>query len=84
MVSSIDRAASSPFAIDREARITFAALRRVKCRAASRPRPVFAPVTMMVWPSKGWVGYGREANWESGKLDIVGVLIVMLIVAETV
>lgn len=55
-------AAASPLAMDRTARITFAAPRRAKCRAASRPRPMLEPVTMMVWPEKEVVGWGKDVH----------------------
>lgn len=48
--------AASPLVVLRTARMVRAALRRVKCRAASRPMPVLAPVTMMVWPVKSCLG----------------------------
>jgi hypothetical protein len=62
VLSSIDRAASSPLGIDRHARITLLAFRRAKCRAASRPSPMLLPVTIMVWPTKECVGYGIEVH----------------------
>ena len=57
---SMDLAAASPLARSRTARMTLAACRRVKWRAASRPRPMLEPVTMMVWWGRGVVGYGRR------------------------
>lgn len=36
--------------------------RRTKCLAASRPRPVLEPVTIMVWLAKEWVGRGMDCS----------------------
>ncbi len=62
----IDVLAVSPFETVRHARISFEAPRRAMCRALSRPRPVFAPVTMIVWPDRLAVGVGRDTVtlWE--------------------
>jgi hypothetical protein len=59
VVLSMSAFATSPFSVLLQARITFAAFSRTKCRATSRPKPQFAPVTMMVWPVKSPSGYGR-------------------------
>ena len=57
--------AVSPLERVRTAIMTSWALRRTKCFAASKPRPVFEPVTMMVWPVKELVGYGSlTKSWE--------------------
>lgn len=46
----------------------FAASRRAKCRAASRPSPMFAPVIRMVWPVKDVAGTGSFVNsWDFRK-----------------
>lgn len=55
--------ASSPLSALRHARMTLAALRRAKWRAASSPMPTLAPVTITVLPVKSSVGYGRGLNW---------------------
>ena len=49
--SSMSALAASPRSVLRQARMTRAARRRTKWRAASRPRPLFAPVTMTVRPA---------------------------------
>lgn len=48
----MEATAASPLEGVRQARITRAAPSRTMCRAASRPRPVFAPVMIMVCPAK--------------------------------
>lgn len=53
---SMDCRASSPAERLRTARMTFAAPRRVKCLAASRPRPTLEPVIMIVWLVNDVVG----------------------------
>ena len=69
VVSSIDCLAFSPAATLRTARMTFLALQRQKCRAASSPSPTLDPVTIMVWSVKDAVGYsGFTNNWEYIKL----------------
>lgn len=60
---SMSALAFSPRSLLRHARITLAALRRTKWRAASRPRPTLPPVTIMVWPVKSSWGYGTRRNW---------------------
>ena len=73
--------ADSPFDSDRQPKMTLAASRRTKCRAASRPRPVLEPVIMIVWPVKEVEGTGRVVkSWERRKevrkpagLDVVSV-----------
>ena len=42
--------------------MTLAALSRTKCRAASFPRPILAPVTIMVLPVQSWSGYGSVSH----------------------
>lgn len=44
----IDALAASPLEMLRTARMTCEAERRTKCLAASNPRPVLEPVTMIV------------------------------------
>ena len=61
--ASIEALASLPFFMDLTARITRAASSRTKCRAASSPRPVLEPVTMMVWPANDVVGRGIAWRW---------------------
>src|SRR5258706_9456897 len=56
--ATMDSFAASAFGIDRQARITLAALSFTNHFAVSNPRPVFAPVTMTVLPSKLCVGTG--------------------------
>lgn len=52
----------------RQPRITRAALRRTKWRAASRPRPTFAPVMRITWFVKSWVGTGSFVkSWDLRK-----------------
>jgi hypothetical protein len=62
VLARMDCFAASPLAWFRTARIRRAALRRERCRAASSPRPVFEPVTMIVWPEKSLVGLGSLTN----------------------
>lgn len=63
--------ASSPLEKERQARMTLEALRRTKCLEASRPRPMFEPVTMMVWPVKDVVCCGRGVHCEVRCLRMV-------------
>lgn len=63
----IDAIAASPLERLRQARITRVAFRRTMCRAASRPRPVFAPVMITVWPANEVSGYGRFLNCDFKK-----------------
>ena len=50
--------------MERTARMTLLALRRMKSLDGSLPRPTFAPVTMMVLPEKSAVGTGGlNATW---------------------
>ena len=57
-------AASSPFEMDRQARMTREALRVMYSRAASRPRPAFPPVMITVWPVKLVpAGVGGMGGW---------------------
>ena len=57
--------ADSPLDVVRTARMMRAALRREMCRAASSPRPVLAPVIMIVCPVKTFLGTGSVVkNWE--------------------
>lgn len=60
--------AASALDIERHPRITCAALRRTKCRAASRPSPTLAPVMRITWDVKSWVGTGSLAkSWDLRK-----------------
>jgi len=48
--------------------IIFAASRRAKWRAASRPSPMFAPVMRIVWPVNGVAGCGSVVkSWDFRK-----------------
>jgi hypothetical protein len=54
--------------------MTLEAPRRVKWRAASRPRPVFPPVTRIVLPAKEVLGTGgvtKSCEWRKRRA-IVG------------
>lgn len=62
VLARMDLFAASPLAWFRTARMTRVALRLERCRAASSPRPVFEPVTMIVWPEKSLVGVGSLTN----------------------
>ena len=56
--------AASPRPRLRTARMVFAAPRRTKWRAASRPRPALAPVTMTVRPAQEEEGMGSlKRSW---------------------
>jgi len=55
--------AASPRSVLRQARITRAAPRRTKWRAASSPSPPLAPVTMMVRPAYEVLGTARDRSW---------------------
>ena len=52
----MDCFAFSPAGMLRTARMTFAASRRTKWRAASRPSPTLDPVTITVFPEKDFFG----------------------------
>lgn len=62
VVASMSFLAVSPFSVLRHPRIIFFAFNRQKCLAASRPRPTFAPVMTIVWPSNECLGYGSAVN----------------------
>lgn len=52
------------FLMERTARMSLLALRRMKSLDTSLPRPMYAPVTMMVLPEKSAVGTGGlNATW---------------------
>ena len=50
--------AAFAFAVSRQPKMTLWALSRTKCRAASRPMPVLAPVIKIVLPEKLQFGHG--------------------------
>lgn len=62
VLARMDFFAAWPLAWFRTARMMRFALRRERWRAASSPRPVFEPVTMIVWPEKSLVGGGSLTN----------------------
>lgn len=73
--ASMDALISSPFftTVYLTARITRTASSRTKCRAASSPRPVLEPVTMMVWPLKDVVGIGMDCRW--ARIDVIELML---------
>ncbi len=74
VLDSMSALAPSPFSTERTPRMTLAAPRFSAWRAASRPRPVFAPVTNTCWslqePGGGRVGVLK--GWQKS-LSIIAV-----------
>ena len=59
IVERMDCLAASPLETERQARIRCVMFRRARCLAQSRPRPLLAPVMIMVLPEKEVVGTGQ-------------------------